>query len=140
MQSTYSAKQSSRTVRMMAIILAIVLAALATKAGLRALGIDDGGWVAPGFVLVGFAAVFALALPFWRGLDDFQRQGHAVSAYWGSLGGLAVTACILAVVGLARSEFMLGVATLAVIQIGCSLILYANWRLNGRGFGFRPGE
>lgn len=140
MARTYSQKQSSRTVRMAAITLGIVLAALAAKAGLRALGIDDGGWVALGFLLVGFAATFALALPFWQGLDDFQREGHAVSVYWGNLAGLAVTACIVAAVGLARSQFMLGVATLAVIQLGCSLLLYANWRLKGRDFGFRNGE
>lgn len=140
MPSTYSAKQASRSVRMVATTLAIVLAALAAKAGLRAAGIDDGGWVALGFMLVGFAAVLALALPFWKGLDDFQRQGHAVSVYWGNLAGLAVTACIIAAIGLARSEFMLGVATLAVIQFGCSLLLYANWRLKGRGFGFRTDE
>lgn len=139
MPSTYSAKQSYRSVRMVAITLAIVLAALAAKAGLRAAGIDDGGWVALGFILVGFAAVFALALPFWKGLDDFQRQGHAVSVCWGSLAGLAVTACMITSVGLARSEFMQGVATLAVIQLGCSLILYTRLRLKGRGFGFRPG-
>lgn len=140
MSSTYSAKQSSRSVRTVAITLGIVLAALAAKAGLNAAGIDDGGWAALVFMTVGFAAVFALALPLWKGLDDFQRQGHAVSVYWGSLAGLAVTACIITAVGLARSEFMLGVATLAVIQLGCSLILYTRWRLKGRGFGFRPGQ
>jgi hypothetical protein len=125
---------------MAAITLGMVLAALAAKAGLRALGFDDVGWVALGFVLAGFATVFAFGLPFWKGLDDFQRQGHTVSVYWGNLAGLAATACIVAAGGLIGSEFMRGVATLAVVQLGCSLIFYAHWRLKGRGFGFRTGE
>ncbi|PXW79189.1 hypothetical protein C7451_101253 [Blastomonas natatoria] len=140
MPRTYSERQSSRTTRMVAITLGLALVALAAKAGLLALGIDDAGWVALGFILIGFAAVFLLGLQFWKGLDDFQRQGHAVSTYWGNIGGLAVTACIIAGAGLARSEFVLGVATLAVTQLGCSLILYGHWRLKARGLGFRAGE
>jgi hypothetical protein len=125
---------------MLCITLGLALLALAAKPGLLALGIDGAGWISLGFVLIGFAAVFVLGLPFWKGLDDFQREGHAVSVYWGSLAGLAVAVCILVATGLAKSEFMLGVATLAVMQLGCSLILYAGWRLKARGFGFRPGE
>jgi hypothetical protein len=125
---------------MAAITLGVVLAGLAAKSGLRALGIDDAGWVALGFVLVGFTAVLILGLQFWKDLDDFQRQGHAVSAYWGNIAGLAVAACTIAATGLARSEFTLGVAALSTIQLGCSLILYALWRLKGRGFSLRPGE
>ena len=93
-----------------------------------------------GFVLIAFSALILLGLQFWRGLDDMHKQGHAYSWYWGSIGGLAVTACIITASGLARSEFTLGVATLMVMQLVCSMILYAFWWFKGRGFSFRSGE
>ena len=122
------------------VILALAAAAMATKAAFRAWGVDDGGWLATGFVVVGFFAVFLLGSRFWKGLDDIQRQGHAATWYWGGIGGLAITALIISVTGLAKSEFTLGVATLMVMQLGCSVILYAFWWLKGRGFSFRSGE
>ena len=137
LSKTYSEKQLRRTVAFAVVPLAIAFAA---KVVLRAIGVDDGGWLAFGNVFFAFFAFFLLGAQFWRGLDDMQRQGHAVSWYWGSMGGLAVTACIIAATGLARSQFMLGVATLIVMQLSCSLVLYAIWWLKGRGFGFRSGE
>lgn len=140
MPKTYSEKQSRRTVVMAAVTLALAATAVIAKAALRAFDIDDEGWVALGFVLLAFSAVFVLGVQFWRGLDDMQRQGHAVSWYWGSVGGLAVTACLIVVTGKSHSEFTLGVATLMVMQLGCSLILYGFWWLKGRGFSIRSGE
>ena len=137
MSKTYSEKQSRRTVVFAVVPLA---AAFTAKVILRALGIDEGGWLTFGIVLAAFSAFFLLGAQFWRGLDDMQRQGHSVSWYWGSMGGLAVTACIIAATGLARSQFTLGVATLIVMQLGCSLILYAFWWLKGRGFSLGSGE
>lgn len=137
MSKTYSAKQSRRTILLAVVPLAVAFAA---KFALRALGVDDGGRLAFGFVLIAFSALILLGLQFWRGLDDIQKQGHAYSWYWGGIGGLAVTACIITASGLARSEFTLGVATLMVMQLVCSLILYAFWWFKGRGFSFRSGE
>lgn len=140
MSKTYSKKQSRRTVVMAGFVLAFAAAAIATKAAFRAWGVEDGGWLATGFIVVGFFGVFLLGSRFWKSLDDMQRQGHAVSWYWGSIGGLAITACIINATGLAKSEFTLGVATLFVVQLGCSLVLYTFWWLKGRGFSFRLGE
>lgn len=140
MSKTYSEKQSRRTVSMAISILALAVVAVAMKTAFRAWGVDDGGWLAIGFIVVGFSAVFLVGSRLWKGLDDMQRQGHATSWYWGSIGGLAVTALIISVTGLAKSEFTLGVATLMVMQLACSLILYAFWWLKGRGFSFRSGE
>lgn len=112
MSKTYSQKQSRRTVVM--VVVPLVLAFIA-KAALSASGVDDGRWLAFAFVLVAFSALLLLGARFWRGLDDMQRQGHAVSWYWGSISGLAITACIITATGLARSEFTLGVATLMVL-------------------------
>lgn len=140
MSKTYSEKQSRRTVLVAISFLALAAVAIALKAAFRAWGVDEGGWLPTGFLVVGFSAVFLVGSRFWKGLDDMQRQGHATSWYWGSIGGLAVTALIINVAGLAKSEFTLGVATLMVMQLACSLILYAFWWLRGRGFSFRSGE
>ncbi|MDC0886342.1 hypothetical protein OAS19_00920 [Altererythrobacter sp.] len=137
MPRTYSEKQSRR---MVVFAVLPLVAALTAKVALRALGVDDGGWLALSVILAAFCAFFLLGAQFWKGLDDMHRQGHAVSWYWGSMGGLAVTACIIAATGLARSEFMLGVATLIVMQLVCSSVLYAIWLLKGRGFSFRSGK
>lgn len=137
MSKTYSEKQSQRAITMASVVLALALIAMLAK---RVWGEEDGGWMALGFVVFGFSAVFLLGSWFWRSLDDLQRQGHAFSWYWGSLAGLAATACIIAEAGFARSEFTLGVATLMVMQLGFSMILYAFWWLKGRGFSFRSGE
>ncbi|MGB7407851.1 MAG: hypothetical protein WA908_05045 [Pontixanthobacter sp.] len=137
MSKTYSEKQLRRTVLFAVIPLSVAFLA---KIAMRAFDVDDGGWFAFGIALFAFSAFFLFGVPFWKGLDDLQRQGSAVSWYWGSFGGLAVTACIIAAADLAGSQFMLGVATLIVMQLGCSSILYAAWRFKGRGFGFRSGE
>lgn len=140
MSKTYSEKQSRRTVLMAIFTLALAAVAIAMKTAFSAWGVDDDGWLAIGFMVVGFFAVFVAGSRFWKGLDDMQRQGHATSWYWGSIGGLAVTALIISVTGLAKSEFTLGAATLMVMQLACSLILYAFWWLKGRGFSFRSVE
>lgn len=140
MSKLYSEKQSRRTIVMAAVVLALAATTIAAKTALRAWGLDDGGWLATGFVAVGFSAVFLLGSQFWKRLDDMQRQGHATSWYWGSMGGLAITALIISVTGLSKSEFTLGVATLMVMQLGCSAILYSFWWLKGRGFSFHSGE
>ena len=140
MSKTYSEKQSRRNIVLAVFVLAFAVAAIALKTALRASGVDDGGWLSTGFVVVGFLGVFWLGSRFWKNLDDIQRQGHANSWYWGSIGGLAITALIISVTGLAKSEFTLGVATLMVMQLACSLLLYSFWWLKGRGFSFRSGE
>ena len=125
MAKTYSEKQSRRTVAWATVTLALTAIAFVTKAALRAFGIDDGGWLALGYVIVGFALVFVLGFQFWKGMDEMQRRGYALSWYWGSVGGLAVTACIIIASGLAQSQFTLGVATLVVMQLVCSMLFYA---------------
>ncbi len=140
MSKTYSEKQSRRTVMMSLTILTLAAAVVAIKAALRAWSVDDGGWLATGFVVIGFSAIFVFGSRFWKGLDDIQRQGHATSWYWGCIGGVAMSALIISVTGLAKSEFTLGVATLMVMQLVCSVIFYAFWWLKGRDFSFRSGE
>lgn len=138
--SKYSEKQLRRSVVMLSVTLALAAVMFAAKAAIRAFGIDDSGTLAFIYVIVGFFAVFVLGRQFWRGLDDMQRLGHAVSCYWGGIGGLAITACIIVATGRGQSEFTLGVTTLMVMQLLCSLLLYAIWWLKGRGFSFRSGE
>lgn len=140
MPKTYSEKQSRRTVVMATSILVFAAVAIAMKAAFRAWGVDDGGWLALGFIVIGFSAVFFVGSRMWKSLDDMQRQGHGVSWYWGSIGGLAITACIISATGLGKSEFTLGVATLMVMQLVCSVTFYALWWLKRRDFSFRSGE
>ncbi|MCP5396275.1 MAG: hypothetical protein H6918_06025 [Sphingomonadaceae bacterium] len=137
MSKSYSEKLSRRTVMMAVVPLAILFAG---KAALTALGVDDGGWFVVGLILCGFSAFLILGAHYWKLLDDMQRQGQAVSGYWGGMAGLGVTACIMAAAGLSHSQFALGVATLAVFQLVCSTLIYAFWSLKGRGFSFRSGE
>ncbi|MXP10368.1 hypothetical protein [Pseudoblastomonas halimionae] len=137
MSKTYSENMSRRAVAFVVITLAVALGA---KVAMEEWGRSDGGWLAFGLVLLSFSTFMVFGVRFWRSLDDLQRQGHAASWYWGSMAGLALTACLIAATGLRQSEFTLGVATLLVSQLGCYLVLYALWSLKGRGFGFRSGK
>ena len=140
MPKTYSEKMSHRTVILVGVTLALAFIACIVKAAIREWGVNDGGWLAFGFVLFAYSAFFLLGTHFWRSLDDMQRQGQAVSWFWGSMVGLAVVACWIFGTGQSQSEFTKGVGTLVILQLGCSLLLHAFWWLKGRGFSFRSCE
>jgi len=56
-------------------------------------------FVYPALVAV-MALAFASTIPWWRKLDDMQKQGHLVSWYWGGMaGGLAVMLALVAANG-----------------------------------------
>ncbi len=136
MPKTYSEKMSSRSVATVVIPLAV---AVIVSAAVREWG-QGGGWLAFGLVFFSFSVFFVLGVQFWRSLDDMQRKGQATSWYWGSIAGLALTACLIAATGKAQSEFTTGVGTLVILQMSCSLFLHAFWWLEGRGFNLRSGE
>jgi hypothetical protein len=134
---TYSQKMSRRSIALVAITLGTAFVA---KAAMREWGGDDGGWLAFGLTFFTFSLVFLLGGNFWRSFDDMQRQGQAISWYWGSIAGIALAACLIAATGKAQSEFMTGVGTLVILQLICSLLLHIFWWFKGRGYSFRSSE
>ena len=113
--------------------------AAAVLAGL-ALGRFDPGststisqWVLFPAILVLMAGVVLAGIPWWRALDDVQKQGQTHSWYWGSLvAGLAALAWLLATTG-RHSDLSLGAAYLFVAQGVGFALAWLLWRLKGRG-------
>lgn len=90
-------------------------------------------WLVFPVLLVLMGGVMLAGLPWWRALDDVQRQGQTHSWYWGSmLAGLCVIMWLIATTG-RHSDMSLGAAYLFIAQgIGFALV-WTIWRLRGRG-------
>ena len=83
------------------------------------------------FAASGLAMV--ATLPWCRQLDDVQRQGHLSSWYWGStIAGLAFVMFLVATMG-RQADLTKGAVYLLLAEFGGFLILFALWRLRGRG-------
>ena len=88
--------------------------------------------VFPLLILAAGLAMLA-AKPWWRQLDDVQRQGHTGSWYWGSMiGGLSFVMYLVADVG-RQSALTRGAVYLLLAEFAGFVLLYAFWRWRGRG-------
>ena len=90
-------------------------------------------WIVYPALLALMAGVILAGLPWWRALDDVQKQGQTHSWYWGSmLAGVAVLMWMVATTG-RHSDMSLGAAYLFIAQgLGFALV-WLVWRLRGRG-------
>lgn len=112
-----------------------VTAALGAGIGLfsRNFGAAVPPWLMFGGLLIVFAGQAWLAWQWWRPLDDFQKQGHLVSWYWGGMGGAVVMIVWLVSNRAQHSDFGMGAASLLTAQgIGFALY-YLVWWMRGRG-------
>lgn len=116
--------------------LAFIAAMAAGLIGGRILRLGPAGenfWlVFPGMLLV-FAVGFAAVHPWWRNLDDVQRNGHLVSWYWGAqIGAVIVLVALVAATG-SRSEYSLGGLAVFLGEAVAFGIAWLIWRLRLRG-------
>jgi hypothetical protein len=92
-------------------------------------------WLVLGGIVFVFAVSFAAALPWWRTMDDMQRQGHTISWYWGGLGGGSLMfAWLIAALG-GESDTVKGAVAMLLAQIVGFLIFWAVWMWRQRGAG-----
>lgn len=129
-QTSYSRKMRNATwlAFLVPIIVALPMAFL-----LRPIAPGEHFWlVLAGGVLVGCTALWA-SIPWWRTMDDMQRQGHMVSWYWGGLGGgmLALT-WLIAALGM-NSDQAKGAVLLFGMQALGYLGFWAVWMWRQRG-------
>lgn len=79
------------------------------------------------------AATFLACIPWWRTMDDMQRQGHMISWYWGGMaGGIIVLIGLIAALGV-RSDQSQGAVALFMGQAVGFLIYWAVWMWRRRG-------
>jgi hypothetical protein len=92
-------------------------------------------WLVLGGVLFLFAVTFAAALPWWRMMDDMQRQGHMISWYWGGLGGGTIMLGWLVAGAGGQSDAVKGAIALLAAQCVGFMVFWAVWMWRRRGTG-----
>src|SRR5437764_409549 len=78
--------------------------------------------------LVGGAAVLA-CLPWWRALDEMQRERQLTSWYWGGSFGMVLGLLSAAVIGGARSPLAQGAFMVVVTEVASFTVFWLGWRL-----------
>ena len=92
-----------------------------------------GPWLVLILLLAASGVAIVATLPWWRQLDDVQRQGHLSSWYWGSMiGGLAFLMYLVATIG-RHADLTKGAVYLLLAEFGGFVVLFGLWRLRGRG-------
>ena len=128
--------QSYRNKLRLAVALAVAAAVGAGLVGGRVARAGEPGeqfWLVYPALLAVCALAFAACIPWWRRLDEMQKNWHLVSWYWGGLaGGLAVMMALVAATGV-HSDLSKGALYMAMGQAVAFLIFFAGWSLRHRG-------
>jgi uncharacterized membrane protein YfcA len=100
---------------------------------LRAVSPGEHFWLVFLALLAGCVLAFWACIPWWRRMDDMQKEGHLVSWYWGGIGGgIAVLMAIIAGYGL-RSDQATGVLMVLTGQVAGFLLFWLFWARGRRG-------
>jgi hypothetical protein len=108
-----------------ALTLAVTLAAAVAGGRIARLG-DPGEnfWLVYPALLTVMGLVFLGTYPWWRRLDDVQRQSHLVSWYWGGMiGGVVVLMALIAGAGVHSDLARGGVFVIVGQAIGFAIFL-----------------
>jgi hypothetical protein len=128
--------RSYRSKMRLSIWLAVAAAAGAGIVAGRVARIGQPGenfWLVYPALLAVMALAFAGTLPWWRKLDDMQKQGHLVSWYWGGLaGGLAAMLGLVAAYGVDSAISQGSLITVMGQAVGF-LVAWAIWSARRRG-------
>lgn len=90
-------------------------------------------WIVFPLLLVVCLLAFAGSLPWWRRLDDVQKNGHLITWYWGGTIGLVVALMALIAGTGVESQFTKGAMYLIIGQTAGFLLAFGLWWLRGRG-------
>ena len=96
-------------------------------------GLSGNFWITFPLFLLGFGAIFAFCMPYWRRLDDVQKQGQLTSWYWGGMAGAVLMLAWLVAMGAHRSEFGMGAGIMLLVQTTGFAVAWGVWGLRGRG-------
>lgn len=129
-QASYRSKIRMATiVALSAAIAAGILAGRVARAGQP----GEHFWIVFPLLLVICLAAFAGSIPWWRRLDDLQKNGHLLTWYWGGTIGLAVALMALIASTGVESPLTKGAMYLIMGQVGGFLLAFLIWWLRGRG-------
>jgi hypothetical protein len=129
-QSSYSRNLRRATVWAAGVAIA---GGLAGSVLLRFAGPGEYFWLTfPLLVALCVVAGWA-AGPWWRRLDDMQRQGHLVSWYWGGIGGMLMTLMALVAATGVRSPLATGGFLVTIGQSAGFLVYWLFWARGRRG-------
>lgn len=96
-------------------------------------GPGENFWIVLPLLLLVGALALASAIPWWKRVDDMQKQGHLLSWYWGGLaGGLFMLFWIIAGAG-HQSDAVKGATAMALGQSAGFFIAWIIWWWRGRG-------
>jgi uncharacterized membrane protein YfcA len=85
--------------------------------------------------LLVIVAAFAACIPWWRAMDDMQKQGHMLAWYWGGMaGGLVMLIWLIAALGM-HSPQALGALALLMAEFVGFLLFWGGWMWRKRGAG-----
>jgi hypothetical protein len=86
----------------------------------------------PLLLLVGALALLG-TWPWWRRIDDIQKNGHMLSWYWGStVGAVILLMWVIAATGV-NSDVTKGATAMFMAQGLGFLVVFGSWSWRGRG-------
>lgn len=71
-------------------------------------------------------------MPYWRTVDQMEREAQTTSWFWGGSAGAIAGLFALTAAGVSK-DMAMGAALLAIIQFAGFLLFYFGWRLRHRG-------
>jgi hypothetical protein len=100
---------------------------------LRRVGPGEYFWLVFPILLTGCGLALLACVPWWKRLDDMQKQGHLVSWYWGGLaGGIASLMALVASRGV-RSDLANGGMIVLLSEAVGFVLFWAVWAYARRG-------
>jgi uncharacterized membrane protein len=117
-------------------VAALSVAVLAGAVGSLVVRYSEPGenfWLVYPALLAVFGLAFAAVMPWWRRLDDLQKEGQLVSWYWGGQIGAVVVLMALVAANGAHSDFARGGAAVFMGEAMFFGAAWLIWRWRSRG-------
>ena len=90
-------------------------------------------WILFPTLLVLALGVGALALMWWRAMDDVQKAGQTNSWYWGGSAAALVFLLYFIAERAQHSDFAKGAFAMFAVQAAGACVMWLAWRVRGRG-------
>lgn len=90
-------------------------------------------WVVVPILILLFAVQFIAVWPWWKRLDDLQKQAHLTSWYWGGMSGAVLWVIWLVANKMHHTDFGMGAVAMFSAQFAGFCVYYLFWWIRGRG-------
>ena len=75
------------------------------------------------------ATAIAACLPWWRALDEMQKDAQLAGWYWGGTSGAILGVAVAIVLGGVHSDLFRGVLLMGGSQLACFVLCWIGWRV-----------